>query len=240
MIIIAHLLALSAALHPTDPTWDWPEPPEDMVDFLGRRRLCLDVPEASRRSPGDRREWARLSCATLPQEEAGWRSRYASDDNARRWLDLDPQEFHMPTILVSGYDGPPGANIRQIVLEGRAFDTGLPLRLSVDRDARDGRYTIFTVTFADVTPRSFAVDNERFPYIDLQSVRVAFGRARPNEQVIVELKFGYPRGYCSVNEEDDRPTLTIRFDRSETEASYQDRVNCRTDHEDLPNALPSR
>lgn len=238
-MILAPLLALSASLHPTNPALDWPEPPEAMVDFLGRRRLCASVREGPERTAGDRREWARLSCATLPQEEREWRARYASDADVRRWLDQDPREFRMPTIQVSGYDGPPPADARHLLLTGRSYDTGSTFRLSVDHEARRGRFTTFTATFADLPPRSFAVDNERFPGVDLQSIDVALGRSTPSEVLIVHIKFGNRRGYCSINERDDRPELSIYFDRSEIRAYAQDRTNCRTDYRDIEDALGS-
>jgi hypothetical protein len=145
----------------------------------------------------------------------------------------------MPSIHVSGYDGPPPADARHLLLTGRSFDTGSTFRLSIDHDARRGRFTTFTATFADLTPRTFAVDNERFPGIDLQSVGVALGRSAPSEALIVELRFGYRRGYCSINEQDDRPKLSIYFYRSEIRASYQDRTNCRTDYRSLEDAAGS-
>jgi hypothetical protein len=236
-MIVMSLLALAAALHPTNPSFDWPEPPEEMVDFLGRRQLCGYVQQGPEQSVGDRIAWARLNCASLPQEESEWRARYASNEDVRRWLDQDPNDFQMPTVYVSGYHGPPPADARHLLLSGQSYDTGSTFRLSVDHEAQRGRYTTFTASFAGLAPRTFAVDNERFPGVDLQSIAVSLGRSGPGEVLIVELRSGYERGYCSINEQDDRPRLTIYFRRSEIQAWYQDRTNCRTDSRDLPNAL---
>jgi len=237
MITLALLAAVS--LHPEDPTYNWPEPPEEMVDFLGRRRLCLELPEPADRLAGDEREWARLNCTSLPEEERTWRTRYQSNADVRRWLDQDPRRFHLPSIWVSGYDGPPDGDATRLEISGVSFEDGSPFRVAVDRGAGNGRFTTFAVSFADVPARTFAIENARFPGLDLQSMMVFYGRPSPNERLLVKLRFGYPRGYCAVGQEDDRPELSIGFSRTEIDGDYLDRTNCGSSYVDLENATPA-
>ena len=240
MVTFALLAALMAG-HPVDPSLDWPQPPEEMVDFLGRRRLCLDIPEPADRDPFDEEEWLRLSCSTLQREDGEWRSRYASDPDVRRWLDQDPRRFRLPQILISPYHGPPPADIRHVVLDGRARDTQAAFRLSIDAEASSNGHTTFTASFADLPPKTFRIENARFPALDLQSTTVTFGRTTPNERLIVMINFGHVRGYCGLDDdEDDRPRLNILFTRTEAAAAYQDRTNCRSSYRELSNAEDAR
>jgi hypothetical protein len=234
--MIALALLAATALHPPA-FYSWPQPPEQMIDFLGRRRLCRELPEPTDRRPGDEREWARLNCVSLPEEERSWRARYESNADVRLWLDQDPLDFRLPRIVVSSNDGPPRADVHHMDVTGVSYDDGSPFRVSADTGAGAGRYTTFTVSFADVPERVFTVDNARFPFVDLQSLEVAYGRLPPNDELIIDLRFGYPRGYCTDTDDDDRPSLTIYFNRAELHGYYQDMTNCRYKTETLANAV---
>jgi hypothetical protein len=235
MITLALLAAM--ALHPLPPFYNWPEPPEQIIDFLGRRRLCRELPEPADRRAGDEREWRRLNCASLPDEERSWRARYETNAGVRLWLDQDPREFRLPRIVVSSNDGPPRGDVHRMEVTGVSYDDGSPFRLSIDTEAGDGRYTSFTASFAGLPDRVFMIDNARFPYVDLQSLEVAFGRSSPNERLILDLRYGYPRDYCSdAAFDDDRPGVIIYFSRAEPHAYHRDMTNCGYTSEDLPNA----
>ena len=231
-MIVVPLLAVAAALHPTDPSLSWPEPPEPLIDFLGRRGLCLNIPEEAERTDNDREEWSRLSCATLHQEETNWRTRYASDRDVLRWLDQDPQDFRYPAVIAHSYHGPPVAEARQVAISGVASQSDTPFHL-VANSAQGGRHTMFTASFAGLPARTFTIDNAQLPWLDLQTITVAMGPDRPNEELLIGLRYGFQRGYCGDLDLDDRPRIEIRFTRADVSASYQDRTNCRTDYQDL-------
>lgn len=204
-----------------------PPPPEEMIDFLGRRRLCIELPAESERSAAERAEWRRLACASLASEEARWRERYRRDADARAWLDRDPRDFRVTgSIVVSSWDGPPGAYVHRMEWTGTEEGGPASFRLVIDTDAENGAATVFTASYADLPARTFRIDNARFPWLDLQSVHAALGSRAPRDELHVDLRFGYRRGYCPDADADDRPRLTILFRRDRIAASYEDRTNC--------------
>jgi hypothetical protein len=235
MITLASLAAL--ALHPTNPIYNWPEPPREIVDFLGRRRLCRQISESADRGPGDEREWARLACSSLPAEEATWRARYNQTPDVRQWLDLDPLEFRLPSFLLFVTEGPTPGSVQHIEVSGVSYDDGSPFRVAADTRAGGGRYTSFTVSFADVPERVFRVENARFPGVDLQSLLVLYGFRASTQQLTIQLRFAYPRGYCSDQADDDRPRLIIHFNRTEYDGHYVDMTNCEMTMLPLENAV---
>jgi hypothetical protein len=227
LLLAALLLAQTAAA--PDPA----SPPTEMIDFLGRRRLCLELPPPAERNDYQQAEWRRLACASIAAEESGWRYHYRGNAAATAWLDRDPRDFRVPGIMVSGYDGPPAPYIHRIDLSGTDNGGQTPFHLSIDSDAENGGATLFTASFGDVPERSFRIDNTHFPWLDLQSVRTALRGRPPSGYLRVELRFGYRRGYCAVGDEDDRPRLTLGFAGDRVTASYEDRTNCALRHVDL-------
>ena len=203
-----------------------PEPPTEMIDFLGRRRLCLDLPAPPGHSAFEQSEWRRLACGSLTAEERVWRDRYRGNADALAWLDRDPRNFRLPSITVSSGDGPPGAYVHRMEWTGTENGGPAPFHLTIDSDAENGGATLFTASYGDLSARSFRIDNARFPWLDLQSVRTALGTQPPRDYLSVDVRFGYRRGYCAEQDEDDRPHLTITFYRDRITASYQDRANC--------------
>jgi hypothetical protein len=195
-----------------------------MVDFLGRRRLCLALPAAAERAAADQAEWRRLACASLASEERGWRDRYRGNAAALAWLDRDPRDFRVPGITVRSWDGPPGAYVHRMEWTGTENGGPAGFHLAIDSDADSGAATIVTASYGDLPARSFRIDNARFPWLDLQSVKAALG----DDRLRVDIRFGYRRGYCADQGEDDRPLLSIAFRRSRVTARYLDRTNCGT------------
>lgn len=224
---VASLLALIAqplAVAELDP------PPEEMVDFLGRRRLCLDLPAPAERNAFHQSEWRRLACGSLQSEERTWRDHYRGNADVLAWLDRDPRDFEIPGIIrVRSWDGPPGAYVHRMEWTGTENDGPSPFHLSIDSDAEHGAATFITASYGDVPARTYRIDNARFPWLDLQSVRAAQG----SDDLHVDLRFGYRRGYCADLDSDDRPRLTIRFARDRISASYEDRTNCEVRNVDL-------
>jgi hypothetical protein len=233
--MITLVLLATMALHPTDPSMNWPEPPEEMVDFLGRRRLCLELSDYDDPNVYVERERTRLNCSSLPDEERSWRARYDSNAEVRRWLDQEPQQFRMPNIIVHFYHGPDEGDANHVEVSGVSFDVGSPFRVAVDKAAGGGRFTTFTVSFGDLPARTFTVENARLPELDLQSMKVFSSGPSPNERLLVSLRFGYLQGYCGVGDEDDRPRLNIHFNRSEMGGNYESRTNCRSSRVELQN-----
>jgi hypothetical protein len=227
MLLLAALLLAQPAAAPD------PAPPTEMIDFLGRRRLCLDLPASAERTAFAQSESRRLACASIASEERMWRDHYRGNAAALAWLDRDPRDFRVPGIMVSGYDGTPAPYVHRIALSGTDNGGQSPFHLSIDSDTENGGATIFTASWGDVPERSFRIDNARFPWLDLQSVRTAMTAQAPRGSFTVELRFGYRRGYCADRDEDDRPRLRIRFARDRVSAAYEDRTNCAVRNVDL-------
>jgi hypothetical protein len=217
LLLAALLFAQPAAALDPEP------PPTEMIDFLGRRRLCLALPTP--RNALDQSEARRLACASIASEERTWRDHYRGNSAALAWIDHDPRGFRVPGITVSG-DGPPPAYVHRIELSGTESGGPTPFHLSIDSDAENGGATLFTASFGDVPARTFRIDNARFPWLDLQSVVTGLRRPSPDAYLRVELRFDYRRGYCAELDQDDRPHLTLYFYRDRVTANYEDRTNC--------------
>jgi len=224
-LLLAALLLAQPAPAPDAP------PPEAMVDFLGRRRLCLGLSAPEQRNAYEQSESRRLACPSLAAEERVWRERYRGNADALAWLDRDPRDFRMPVITVSSGDGPPGAYVHRMEWTGTENGGPAQFRLGIDSDAEQGAATLITASYGDVPARTLRIDNAHFPWLDLQSVRASLGP----DLLRVEIRFGYRRGYCDALDHDDRPTLIIHFSRDRASASFQDRTNCAIRNVDLPN-----
>ena len=234
-MILALLFAAQPAAPPADDPRLWEDPPTGMVDFLGRRRLCAELGEPKHRDAGERQEAERLQCAALQGEERRWRTRYAADPEVLRWIDRDPLGFHLNGIMVSSWDGPPGAHPQYVEQQGRDR-RGRPFRLVIDRAADGGRLTQVTLRYADWPERIFALNNSRFPLIDLSSIDLAAGEPPREGAFHIFLHFGYPRGYCQAPDRDDRPLIQITFRWDGTSANFADRTNCQFNYVALTDA----
>jgi hypothetical protein len=220
LLFAALLIAQPAAAPDPEP------PPEEIIDFLGRRRLCLELPPPAERSIFHQSEWRRLACASLASEERMWRDHYRGNAGALAWIDRDPRDFRMPGIIASGYDGPASAFVHRIEIEGTENGGPARFRLTIDSDSENGGATLFTASYGDVPARSFRIDNSLFPWLDLQSVRTALRAQPPGDDLTLDIRFGYQRGYCAQVDGDDRPRLNISFHRDRVSANYEDRTNC--------------
>ncbi|HYJ52284.1 MAG TPA: hypothetical protein VEW04_03845, partial [Allosphingosinicella sp.] len=203
-----------ASTHPAEQPGD---PPQETIDFFGRRKLCAEMGPEEHWREGERREARRLACDRLPAEERDIRARYADSPAVIAWLSRDPHDFRLGVVMVSSWDGPPPALVRRVEQTGVAMQSGDPYRLVMEDDGRGE--TRITASYGDLQPRTFVLDNGPFPQIDLASAIVMLGTRAPRDGLIVRLRYGYIRGYCSlVIEEDDRPKLSIDFGREAIEA----------------------
>ncbi len=205
-------------------------PPEEMVDFLGRRRLCLALQAPDQRNVHEQSESRRLACASLAAEERVWRDRLRGNANGLAWLDRDARDFRLPGMTVRSGNGPPGAYVHRMEWNGTENGGPAQFHLSIDSDAELGAATWISASYGDAAARTFRIDNARFPWLDLQSVRAALG----DDMLRIDIRFGYRRGYCGELDEDDRPNLTIRFTRDRVRATFEDRTNCAIRNVDLP------
>lgn len=210
-------------------------PPEDMIDFLGRRKECVDLaPEPGEVIPappsGSWREW--LRCETLSAEEQALRRRYASDSRAIAFLDQAPSDFRWETITVHTYDGPPPGRVEHA--EQRGFDAGgrIPWRLVLNRQAAEGRATAVTVSWGSYPSRTIYLDNQMFPWLDLTSAWVAV-RERPNEALSIQMRYGFARGWCGDVDRDDRSRVSVYFRPDGIAVFRQDRTNCNGNYQEL-------
>lgn len=213
----------------------WDNPPIEMIDFLGRGRLCAQLAEPAHRDAGERTAADRWRCAALPGEEQGWRARYADNALVRAWLDLDPIRFRLNDIVVNAWHGPPSAETRRVEQTGVDARTGQGYRLIIDSEADGGRRIRVTASFAGLAPRSFTFDAATVPWLDLQSLQVALG-ARParGDMLYVTLRYGELLGYCQLDEDDDRPEVSIVFERERVHGERSERTNCQDSRVDLP------
>jgi hypothetical protein len=204
-----------------------PNPPEDMVDFLGRRRLCTNLGLGGRPGEGtlsafEEAEWLRLACDRLAEEERGWRARRSNDPVARAWLDDDPAKFALQDLVVQTYDGPPLVRPRRIEQSGTDRTGTIPYRAILEMS---DEATTITVGYGDLPPRTLALDAARFPSVDPSTLFIAID-PRPAHRLSLSIRYGAPRGYCSINEQDDRPTVEMSLGRGAAEAHYHEPVNC--------------
>ena len=240
-MLLPLLLVLQAAEPSLGAIRNWPDPPTDMVDFLGRRRLCAQLGRPEDRAASDRAEAERLRCAGLPEEERIWRGRYAENAAVRAWLDLDPIRFSLNQITISAWHGPPPALPRRIEQNGVDVRTNEPYRLVVEDTAAANSMTRITASFAGLAPRNFTLDNTHFPLLDLQSLTVALGRRGDRGSLLyVILRYGYPLGYCAMGDQDDRPEVSIVFERERIRASRSQTVNCVTNWTEFSDAAARR
>ena len=210
-------------------------PPEDMIDFLGRRKECADLaPEAGEAlpapPPGSWREW--LRCETLSAEEQALRRRYGSDTRAIAFLNKAPSDFRSEAITVHTYDGPPPARVEHAEQRGVDADGRIPWRMVLDREAAEGRATAVTVSWGSYPGRTIYLDNQMFPWLDLSSAWVAI-RGRPEEALNIEMRYGAVRGWCGDVDRDDRSRVSVSFTPEGVQVSRQDRTNCNSNYEEL-------
>lgn len=219
-MMLALLLAIQTATLPAGDFSRTEVPPAEMIDFLGRRRVCAEQREAY----GETSPW--LRCADLPAEERNWRRRSAGNATALRWLDLDPAHFRLNSVVVDTWDGAPPARPRRIEQSGVGSQTGQPYHLIVDTEADGGRSTRVTASFANVPVRTFTIDNRAVPEIDPQTVQVMLGTPpSPGGALTVFIRYGDPRGYCN-DARDDRPEIQISFASDAVRGYRTDRTNC--------------
>jgi hypothetical protein len=233
--MILLLLAVQAPAPLSDDPRFWDDPPTAMIDFLGRRRLCAELPEPADRDAGYRQEAARLQCAGLPTEERGWRTRYAGQPDVLRWIDRDPLGFHLNSIVISAWHGPPGAHVRRVEQRGIDAQTGRPYHLVVDGQT-DSNSVRITASYLDRPERSFTLDARRVPWLDLQSLEVSVGTPPLEGRLHLAMRYGEPRGYCGIGETDDRPQVVVSFERERIIAQRSERTNCQADWTDLTDA----
>lgn len=212
-----------------------PEPPEDMIDFLGRRRECSKLaPEPGEVLPpppvGSWEEW--LRCEALPAEEEALRRRYKGHSFATGLLNQPPGDFHFDRIFIESYHGPLPADVQQVEQRGVDSSGRVPWRMVLDDKAAGGRATAITVSWGNHPSRTIYLDNRTFPWLDLKSAWVALGEA-PDEHLMLVMRYGARRGWCGAREEDDRSRVSIHFTLQRIEVFRNDRTNCNIESDDL-------
>jgi hypothetical protein len=202
-----------------------------MVDFLGRRRLCARL-EDYQGTRGYRAERERLSCATLAREEEQWRARIAGDEIALAWLAVPPHRFRLQDILVETREYQQWAKPHRVELAGSDLEGNNPFRLLVEIRPRGS--VSFFLADGRRPRRRLTLPLAGLPLLDLRTLQVWVNPRAPDEAFSIDARFGYERGYCAVNVEDDRPRLKVYFPREgKAEASIEDRTNCETAWIDL-------
>lgn len=197
-------------------------PPVEMIDFLGRRRLCADED----RDAGERE---RLHCAALTGEERAWRTRFSGNARALRWLDQAPRDFRLERRFVVTFDGPLPARPRRteqsgVNIEGRRY------RLTIDTEADGGRSTRIVAAYDGWPERSFTLSNRLFPLIDLQSLSVGTSEPPSARGLSVQLSYGDERSYCDTVT-DNRQKVIVSFQQNRVSALHVLRTNCAYDSE---------
>jgi hypothetical protein len=204
------------------------DPPIELIDFLGRRKRCAEGRMTS--------EWsALLRCAALPGEERAFRSRFAGDANALRWLDQAPLAFRMSERLIARFDGPTRTRPRSAAQSG-VDESGRLYRLTIDARADAGRSTRISASYDGGPEHSFTLSNRAFPLIDLRSLAVGAYTIPGHRRLEVELHYGYARGYCGEIGEDDRPKVRISFERTRVHGTDTRRDNCQRLYVEIENA----
>lgn len=218
------------------PRAEIPGPPEAMIDFLGRRRECAGlaplpgepiVPPA----PGSWREW--LQCDRIPAEESALRGQFSADPSALAYLDQPPEHFELDSFLIHAYHGPPRGIVAQIELAGTDHSERLRWRLAADSEAAGGRATSITVSWGTHRTRTIRLDNRRVPRLDVGSVWVALGPEPARDELYLEMRYDFPRGWCGDIDRDDRPRLTITFRPDGARVLRQDKTNCGGGYEEM-------
>jgi hypothetical protein len=205
------------------------DPPPEMIDVLGRRRLCAEA-------GSDRAERARLRCAALAGEERILRRRFAGDEAALRWLDQAPLAFRLEPRFVTTFDGPEPARPRRTEQSG-ADAEGRPYRLTVDAGADGGRSTRIVAAYNGWPERSFTLSNRIFPSIDLQSLEVGVQVLAADRSLRVKLRYGRRRGYCGEMG-DDREQVNIGFGQTRVSGYATQRTNCQLIYTNIGNVRP--
>lgn len=225
------------------------EPPDDMIDFLGRRRECAEFapePGETLRPPpvGSRREWWR--CEALPDEERALRRRYSGNATATAFLNQAPSEFRLDRIVTYIHDGSRPGKVEHA--EQRGFDASgrIPWEMVLDLQASQGRATSVAVSWSAQPSRTIYLDNRMFPGLDLSSAWVAV-REAPRESIDIEMRYGSGRGWCGDVDRDDRPRVSIHLGPEGVEVFRQERTNCNTNFDRLepgafaePSQAPNR
>lgn len=206
------------------------EPPGDMIDFLGRRRECAErAPRPGEPRPPEtdlRHAW--LRCGDLAREEDGLRRRYAEHAVAMAYLDQAPSEFELGRIFALSRHGPP-AIVERSEFSGTDLSGRVRWTLEVDGRADGGRATSVTVSWGEHPRRTIYLDNIALPYLDTFPEAVELIVDPDEGRLMVELKYGFRRGWCGNIDPDDRPTVSIQFWRERIAVYVHDMANCASD-----------
>ena len=207
------------------------DPAHELIDFLGRRRICAEGAEPEERPL--------LRCSALADEERAWRARYAGDEDTLRWLDQAPHLFRIEPRLWVTFDGP--VTVQANIVEQNGTDErGRRYRLSIDRDADGGRSTRITASYGRWPARSFTLSNNAFPLIDLQSLEVGSSSFPSDPYLNVRLSYSYSRRYCDPFNHRQRPEVNVTFKSNRVHASNTQYLNCDRIEAPVADAAPPR
>jgi hypothetical protein len=211
-----------------------PEPPQDIVDFLGRRAECLMLRDGwggavPPQGDQDHEAWRRYECEGITEEEAVLRRRHGGDPTYIAALDRNPRRFQPGMITVTSYEF--GGPLIE-AMELRAVDPQRQrqIRLAFDKHAAGSRATRVSAFIDGVHVGDVMLDNRRFEDIDLQT---AISYFTSSGGIGVSLRYGFPRPWCFEND-DGRPMVDLVFeDDGRVSASQRLFVNCRGNSEDI-------
>jgi hypothetical protein len=211
-----------------------PEPPEDMIDFLGRRRECSEAAPALEGGippAGSWLEW--LRCGELAAEEQVLRQQYAGDRTAMAYLDQEPEEFQLERFIFYT-DGWPLGLVDVVDQSGTDFSRSVQWRAHLSRLAHNGTATLVRVSWGRHPPRSIYLKHADFPHLDLASLSTFMDPRDINEGLLLELRFDARRGWCGGSfDNDDRPRVAIAFSSDNIRVSRQLGTNCNAGYREL-------
>jgi hypothetical protein len=251
-LALAILILAGATQGPEDWVPEWPapsseaadpasvqhvEPPEDMIDFLGRRRECRSIDpdrESGSRRAIEERESRWFGCGRLARDEAALRARYASLPRALDWLDLPPGKYEPPWIVAHSYHGPPPVRVKAVELRGTDETGAISYRVSGVLGEGAVPSTRLTVSFGSGSERILHLPARLFPWVDLTSLWAAIDPDPERRQMIVQLRYGQFRGWCGHVDRDDRPGVSVVLAPDGiTSVSREIMTNCRSAYEDV-------
>lgn len=210
------------------------EPPEFLIDLLGRRSLCLRLQSSNGDKPpvenADGEEWIARGCGTVAAEEAALRKAHREEPDVLLWLDQDSRKFKLGGVRVT-FDGPRSVDAHRVEQAGVDPLTNIAFRVRLESDATKG-LTRVTAQIGKVS-RTILISDRRYPGLDQNSLRVGFGPRTRTEYLTFELHYGFDRPYCWEGK-DTRPSLSIHVSRDGSLAGYrQQNINCSLDAEEL-------
>lgn len=234
MIVLLQLFALSAdagTAHHQSAMIATPEPPAEMIDFLGRRQQCAGLGEIAASDRSDR-ETARLSwlrCGELGAEESGFKRRFSTDPSALMWLDQSPSDFKLDRVTFD-VSHVPLPTLTRVLQEGVDVGGTVQWHAAVDRTVSAGSSTAIVISWNNYGSLTLVIPNTELPQLDLAGLQIRAEASPYRDLFVLRIPYGFESGWCGdFILDDDRPHLSITVDEGELTAYRTKMTNC--DHE---------